>query len=314
MTRNVFVGLGFLLALTTSAIAAPALRSEVTVRSEIVTVGDMFDNAGILAEEGLFRAPAPGTTGTVTIDAVREAASLVGLTEFEAEGIERVRVARPAAVVDTEFLTHLITVDLSQRGILAPDMIADTKFDRPDLVINAEAVVDPARLINLRYMPQSGEFTARFLIAGQDEPVDVTGTIDLLVEAPHLIDTLPAGTVLTQSDIEMRLVPLTTAETSGSARLQDLIGKALARQSRAGMMLKVNDVRAPELVSRNDIVTVFLKSGAMTLTVKGQALSAAAEGDTIPVLNLTTKKVLYGRATAAGTIEITTQPLTVAGL
>jgi flagella basal body P-ring formation protein FlgA len=314
MTRNIFVGLGFLLALTTSAIAAPALRSEVTVRSEIVTVGDMFDNAGILAEEGLFRAPAPGTTGTVTIDAVREAASLVGLTEFEAEGIERVRVARPAAVVDTEFLTHLITVDLSQRGILAPDMIADTKFDRPDLVINAEAVVDPARLINLRYMPQSGEFTARFLIAGQDEPVDVTGTIDLLVEAPHLIDTLPAGTVLTQSDIEMRLVPLTTAETSGSARLQDLIGKALARQSRAGMMLKVNDVRAPELVSRNDIVTVFLKSGAMTLTVKGQALSAAAEGDTIPVLNLTTKKVLYGRATAAGTIEITTQPLTVAGL
>jgi flagella basal body P-ring formation protein FlgA len=314
MTRNVFVGLGFLLALTTSAIAAPALRSEVTVRSEIVTVGDMFDNAGILAEEGLVRAPAPGTTGTVTIDAVREAASLVGLTEFEAEGIERVRVARPAAVVDTEFLTHLITVDLSQRGILAPDMIADTKFDRPDLVINAEAVVDPARLINLRYMPQSGEFTARFLIAGQDEPVDVTGTIDLLVEAPHLIDTLPAGTVLTQSDIEMRLVPLTTAETSGSARLQDLIGKALARQSRAGMMLKVNDVRAPELVSLNDIVTVFLKSGAMTLTVKGQALSAAAEGDTIPVLNLTTKKVLYGRATAAGTIEITTQPLTVAGL
>jgi flagellar basal body P-ring formation protein FlgA len=314
MTRTSLVGLGFLLALTTSVIAAPALRSEVTVRSEIVTVGDMFDNAGILAEEGLFRAPEPGTTGTVTIDAVRQAASLVGLTEFEAGGIERVRVARPAAVVDAEFLTHLITVDLSERGILAPDMIADTRFDRPDLVINAEAVVDPARLINLRYMPQSGEFSARFLIAGKDEPVDVTGTIDLMVEAPHLVDTMPAGTVLTQDDIEMRLVPLTTAETSGSARMEDLIGKALARQSRAGMLLKVNDVRAPELVSRNDIVTVFLRTGPMTLTVKGQALSAAAEGDTIPVLNLTTKKVLYGRATAAGTIEITTQPLTVAGL
>jgi flagella basal body P-ring formation protein FlgA len=314
MTRTILVGLGFLLALTTSAVAAPALRSEVTVRSEIVTVGDMFDDAGLLAEEGLFRAPEPGTTGTVTIDAVRQAASLVGLTEFEAEGIERVRVARPAAVVDTEFLTHLITMDLAQRGILAPDMIADATFDRPELVINAEAVVDPARLINLRYMPQSGEFSARFLIAGKDEPIDVTGTIDLMVEAPHLVDTRPAGTVLTQNDIEMRLVPLTTAETSGSARVEDLVGKALARQSRAGMMLKVNDVRAPELVSRNDIVTVFLKSGAMTLTVKGQALSAAAEGDTIPVLNLMTKKVLYGKATAVGTIEITTQPLTVAGL
>jgi len=314
MTRNILVGLGFLLALTGTAMAAPALRSEVTVRSEIVTVGDMFDDAGILAEEGLFRAPEPGTTGTVTIDAVRQAASLVGLTEFEAEGIERVRVARPAAVVDTEFLTHLITVDLSERGILAPDMIADAKFDNPNLVINAEAVVDPARLINLRYLPQSGEFSARFLVAGQDEPVDVSGSIDFMVEAPHLVGTLPAGTVLTENDIEMRLVPLTTAETSGSARLENLIGQALSRQSRAGMMLKVNDVRPPELISRNDVVTVFLKSGPMTLTVKGQALSAAAVGDTIPVLNLTTKRVLYGKAIAAGTIEIINQPLTVAGL
>lgn len=314
MTRNILVGLGFLLMSTSAAFAEPALRLEVTVRSEIVTVGDMFDNAGLLAEEGLFRAPAPGTTGTVTIDDVRRAASLVGLNEFEAEGIERVRVARPAAIVDAEFLTHLITVDLSERGILAPDMVAETRFDDPNLVINAEAVVDPARLINLRYRPQSGEFSARFLVAGRDEPVDVGGTIELMVEAPHLVDTKPAGTVLTQSDIEMRLVSLATAETSGTARLEDLIGKALARQSRAGMMLKVNDVKPPELVSRNDIVTVFLKTGPMTLTIKGQALSAAAEGDTIPVLNLMSKKILYGRATGAGTIEITTEPLNVAGL
>jgi flagella basal body P-ring formation protein FlgA len=314
MTRNILLGLGFLLALTTSAVAAPALRSEVTVRSEIVTVGDMFDNAGILAEEGLFRAPAPGTTGTVTVDAVRQAASLVGLTEFEADGIERVRVARPAAVVDNEFLTHLITDDLTTRGILAAGMVAEPHYDNPSLSINAEAVVDPARLINLRYMPQSGDFSARFLVAGKDEPVDVTGTIDIMVQAPHLIDTEPAGTVLTPGDIEMRLVPLTTAETSGSARMEDLVGKALTRQSRAGMLLKVSDVRPPEMISRNDVVTVFLRTGPMTLTVKGQAMSAAAIGDTIPVLNLMSKKVLYGKATAEGTIEIIIQPLTVAGL
>jgi flagella basal body P-ring formation protein FlgA len=314
MTRTFLIGLGFFLALGSTALAAPTLRSEVTVRSAIVTVGDMFEDAGILAEEGLFRAPEPGTTGTVTIDAVRQAAALVGLTDFEAEGVERVRVARPAAVVDVEFLTHLISVDLADRGILAPDMVAEPRFSDPGLVINAEAVVDPARLINLRYMPQSGQFSARFIVAGHDDPVDVNGTIDLLIEAPHLIGTLPAGAVLTEGDIEMRLVPLTTAETSGSARLDDLIGKALSRQSRAGMMLKASDVRMPELVSRNDVVTVFLRTGPMTLTVKGQALSAAAAGDTIPVLNLTTKRVLYGKAIAAGTIEIINQPLTVAGL
>lgn len=314
MTRKLFFGLGFFLALTSAAAATPMLRAEVTVRSAIVTVGDMFDNAGILAEEGLFRAPAPGTTGVVTLDAVRQAAALVGLEDFEAEGVERVRVARPAAVVDAEFLSHLITIDLADRGILATGMVAQSRFEDPDLLINAEAVVDPARLINLRYLPQSGQFSARFLIAGRDEPVDVAGTIDLMIEAPHLAATLPAGTILGESDIEMRLVPVGTAESSGAARLDDLVGKALQRQSRAGMMLRVNDVAAPNLVSRNDFVTVYLKAGLMTLTVKGQALGAGAAGDTIPVLNLATRKILYGIAVAAGTIEITSQPLTVAGL
>lgn len=314
MTRNLFIGLGFLLALTGTAAAEPVLRAEVTVRSAIVTVGDMFDDAGILAEEGLFRAPAPGTTGTVSLEDVRHAAALAGITAFGSEGIERVRVARPAAIVDTEFLTHLITVDLSERGILAPDMTAEARFDQPDFVVNAEAVVDPAKLINLRYMPTSGQFNARFLIAGHDEPVDVSGTIDLMVEAPHLVETLPAGAVLREGDIEMRLVPLTTAETSGTARLQDLVGKALSRQSRAGMMLKANDVKLPELISRNDVVTVFLRTGPMTLSVKAQALGAGAMGDTVPVLNLASKKILYGKAIAPGTIEITNGPLTVAGL
>lgn len=314
MTRTILIGLGFLLALGTAAEAAPTLRAEVTVRSSIVTVGDMFDDAGVLAEQGLFRAPAPGTTGTVGLDAVRQAAALVGLTHFTAEGVERVRVARPAAIVDNDFLTHLISDDLATRGILAPDMVVEARYDQRDLLIHAEAVIDPARLVNLRYMPQSGQFNARFLVAGHDEPLDVTGFINLMVEAPHLVNTLPAGAVLSEADIEMRLVPLTTAETSGSARIEDLVGKALQRQSRGGTLLKVKDVRSPELVQRNAIVTVFLKTGPMTLTVKGQALGAGAAGDTVPVLNLASKKVLYGQAVAPGAIEVTIQPLTVAGL
>lgn len=314
MTRNPLLGLALLLLATAPVAAAPALRSEVVVRSQIVTVGDMFDDAGLLAEQGLFRAPAPGTTGVVSIDAVRQAATSIGLTGFTADGIERVRVARPATVIDAEFLTQLITDDLSARGIVAADVVAETHFDEPNLAINAEAIADPARLLNLRYLPGNGSFTARFLVAGHDEPIDVSGTITLMVEAPHLATTLPAGSVLTEQDVEMRLVPLATAESNGSARLQDLVGKALTRQSRAGMMLHANDVAAPQLISRNELVTVYLKAGPMTLTVKGQSLGNAATGDTVAILNLTTKKILYGTAISSGTVEVKTQPLTVAGL
>src|SRR5690606_24229676 len=79
------------IALTTGvADAAPVLKADITVVAEIVTSGDMFDDAGALAERALFRSPQPGTTGIVSLDAVRNAAALVGLTDFVAEGVSRV--------------------------------------------------------------------------------------------------------------------------------------------------------------------------------------------------------------------------------
>ncbi len=61
--------------LATALEAAPVLKAEVSINRPIVTVGDMFDDAGLLAERGLFRAPAPGTTGIVSLEAVRAAAA-----------------------------------------------------------------------------------------------------------------------------------------------------------------------------------------------------------------------------------------------
>jgi flagella basal body P-ring formation protein FlgA len=297
-----------------AALAGPVLKSEVTVTGAIVTVGDMFEDAGELAAAPLFRAPLPGTAGIVSLDAVRQAASAAGIAEFDAEGVIRVRVARDATAIDEATLIALINADLTKRGIASTGVTAVTTLDEPGMVINAEATDRPAALISLRYMPGSGAFAARFVIAGHDKPVDVTGRIDLMIEAPHLVSTMRAGSVLRDTDIEMKLVPLKYAETSGFARRDELIGKALLRQSRAGMMLRSSDVGEPELVSRNDIVTVYFRSGAMTLTVKGQALDGAAKGEPLAVLNLMSRKILTAVAIGDGAVEVFSSPMTVAGL
>ena len=169
-----------------AAHAAPVLKADVTVTSGIVTVGDMFDDVGDLAGKAMFRAPLPGTTGMVSLDAVRNAAALAGVTEFTSEGVSRVRVARASTLVDTSVLGELIAADLRARGIAGDEVTVQAVFDTPDLGFDAEAVPAPAQLMSLRYMPGPETFSARFLIAGTDLPVDLTGRIDLLVEAPHL--------------------------------------------------------------------------------------------------------------------------------
>lgn len=293
--------------------AMPSLRSEVTVNAAIVTVGDMFEDAGRLAELALFRAPQPGTTGVVDLRAIRAAANRIGLAEFENIGIISVPVTRASVTIDTPALGRMIEETLGARGLVPAGAAVELSFDRPDLAFQAEIGDTPARLLSLRYLPGSTSFLARFQIAGTDMPVDVTGNLDLMIEAPHLAGPRAAGTVLTADDIVMKKVPLRYADNTGIVSLDQLLGQQLERPGRANLMLRVGDVVAPQVVARNQMVTVVLRSGPMTLTVKGQALNAASQGQPVQVLNTATRKILSGVALSDGAVEIT-NTLNVAGL
>jgi flagella basal body P-ring formation protein FlgA len=303
-----------LLLLTSTALAAPVLKSDITVSGAIVTVGDMFEDAGLAAENPLFRAPKPGTSGLVQLSDIRSATARIGIESFDTAGLEAVRVTRAATIVDQSTLTTLINQNLANRGVITPGMSADTIFTTAITPLNAEAVPQPASVVSLRYLPNTGAFSARFAIAGIEKPLDVSGNIEMMIEAPHLTDTFPAGTILSPDDIAMRPIPLRFAESTGIARLEDLVGKALKRPSRDGMVLKASDVSAPLAISKNDLVTIYFRQGPMTLTVKGQAVTGATIGAPVQVINLMSKRVISATAIAAGAVEVSNDPLTLAGL
>ena len=296
------------------ASAAPILRAEITVSASVVTVGDMFDDAGVLAEQPLFRSPLPGTTGNVDLAAVRSATARIGLTRFDINGLSQVRVSRAASIVDQTLLADLITKDLRHRGILSEGMMANMLFANPPDTMTVAASETPARLDNLRYLPGNGTFSARFALAGQSQPLDLNGSIEISIEAPHLVAGLPAGTVLRPDHIVMRPLPIQQADAQGIASLDQLVGMALNRQSRDGMLLRASDVSTPLAIAKNDLVTIYYRQGLMTLTVKGQAVTGASEGAPLQVLNLVSKRVISATAIAPGAVEVSTTPVTLAGL
>jgi flagella basal body P-ring formation protein FlgA len=303
-----------LLLLGATALAAPALKGDITVTAGVITVGDMFDEPGLAAEDALFRAPKPGTTGNVTLRDIKAAAARIGIDAFETRGLDSIRVSRAATLIGQTDLAELIRADLANRGILTAGMSADTEFTTAFTALNAAAVETPVSLASLRYAPGNGTFTARFVIAGIDQPLDLSGSIELMIEAPHLVANTAAGTILTPDNIIMRPVPLRFAEASGVARLEDIVGKALSRQSREGMMLKPADLSTPLTIAKNDAVTIYFRRGPMTLTVKGQAVTGATLGAPLQVLNLMSRRVISATAIAAGAVEVSAEPLALAGL
>ncbi len=304
------------LLLASSAMAAPTLRANVSVVGAVVTVGDMFEDAGAHATLPLFRAPAPGTAGMVDIAAVRDAAARAGLSGYATDGLQQVRVERRARQIGPVEIEQLVADDLAFRGLLPPGAEVSLRFSGSVPSFAAEAVDVPAQLLSLSWQPGSTLFSARVSIAGRAAPVDVSGQIELLVEVPHLAQNLKAGSQIGPADIEMKRVPLDYAAQNGVFGMEEIVGKALKRNGRAGLMLRASDLGEPIVVRRNSRVTVVLRTGPLALAMHGQALGDAAVGQPVSVMNPVSKKILNGVAMGDGLVEISTaaDKLQLAGL
>src|SRR5581483_5030304 len=84
--------------------AHPKLKPEAVVTGDVVRVGDLVANAGIIADVPIFRAPDLGATGTVFAEAVRQHA-LVGL---DTAGLSEVTVTRASRAIPAEDIEQRI--------------------------------------------------------------------------------------------------------------------------------------------------------------------------------------------------------------
>src|SRR5436190_18706401 len=76
-------------------IAAPVLRANVSVTTDIVRIGDVIDNAGAAAKIAIYRAPDPGTTGTLPVAQVISALrahQVIGVTTGDLREISVTRL------------------------------------------------------------------------------------------------------------------------------------------------------------------------------------------------------------------------------
>ena len=83
-----------------------------------------------------------------------------------------------------------------------------------------------------------------------------------------------------------------------------LAGRQLRRPAGAGSVLTPDMVEAQKLVRRGDLVTVIGRAGPMEVRSQGKALRDGAEGDRIPVENSSSRRVVEGKVTAGGQVEV----------
>ena len=78
----------------------------------------------------------------------------------------------------------------------------------------------------------------------------------------------------------------------------------MRKQLRAGQVLKLADLGKPDLVQRDDGVTLIYETTGLYLTMRGKALESGTEGDTVSVLNLQSKRAVSGVVIGRGQVAI----------
>jgi flagella basal body P-ring formation protein FlgA len=109
--------------------------------------------------------------------------------------------------------------------------------------------------------------------------------------------------LIKSSDVVVERRP--KAELGGDAARRDrVVGMQARRQLRAGQPLKLADLVKPDLVQRDQTVTLIYEATGLYLTIRGKALEGGTEGDVVSVLNLQSKRTVTGTVIGRGQVAI----------
>jgi len=285
----------------------PALRANVTVADEVVRIGDLVENAGPVADIPVFRAPDLGTTGAVSTDRVIEAIRPHQLIDIDTRGLAEVVVTRSARTITPQEISDRIAQVLSTQFQLGDAHDISLNFDLPvhPLEVESSATGD-LQALALNYDTRSGRFDVTLGLPSslvlQRHSAHFTGVAIQTVDAVTVDHPIERGQLLQASDLVVLRRP--RVQSGGLADMKSAVGLAARRQLRPGQPIQVSDLMKPNIVQRDDTVTLVYEAPGLVLTLRGQAQEAGALGDTISVLNQQTKRVVQGVVSGPGRVMV----------
>src|SRR5581483_842010 len=250
-------------------IAAPVLRAQVTVESDIVRVGDMVENAGTAAQIAIYRSPDLGTTGTVPtaqVISVLQAHQVIGV---ETRDIKAVTVTRLARLIDAKEIESQVAHAIEHRSGLGDAANLTLTFDREVQDLRLEARNDGAlQPVAVRYDPRSGRFDVSLVttsdVGNASSKLRFTGTVIETVEAAILTRNVERNEVLKSSDVVTERRPKAEIGNDAASRGQ-AVGMQMRKSVRAGQALHGIDLGRPDLVQKDANVTLIYETAGLYL-------------------------------------------------
>ncbi len=289
---------------------APTLKANVTVAGDVVRIGDLVENAGASADIAIFRAPDPGETGAVPVARVIEALRPHNVPGLNTRGLSEVLVSRAGRTIPLKEIEARIVSAFAQKYGFGEARNLSVTLDREARGLNVEPSADgELQVARANVEPRSGRFEIVFDLPGsaiaRRTLLRYTGTVVETFEIATPAHPIARGEILRPADLVIDRRPKSAIGSEPPIPAEQAAGLAARQALRAGQVLRRTDLMRPELVARNETVTILYEVPGVLLTLRGKALESGAEGDVINVQNMQSKRIMQGVVAGPGRVIVT---------
>lgn len=295
------------------------LRANISVTSEIVRIGDLFDNAGGAAEIPVFRAPSPGHSGFLTASRITYALRNHGLRWNNPYRIDEVAVHREGRRIPLSEIEDAIGQRISKLDGDSDAEDLEIEFDRGSepLVVPVDAI-GSLQILHADFEPRSGRFVAVVSTsrdAAGESRRKYTGRAVEVATVPVITRTVSRGEHITGADVAMTRVKRSAVPASALFDESDVIGMVSRRTLRSGAVVRAHDVERPQVVRKSDLVTVVYAMPGLLLSTKAVAMESGGKGDVVTIMNPRSKRIIEAVVTGPSAVSaLAPRPLRSAAL
>jgi len=240
------------------------------------------------------------------IEAVR-AHALIGL---DTGGLSEVVVIRASRTIPAKEVEDIVAAALSKQFNLGEPKNIAVNFERELRMIQVEpSARGTPRIARLNFDVRSGRFDATLEIPTSvvnRGMLRLSGRAAATVEVVTLLRPIDRGGLVKHADVLIERRPRAEVGRDIITDSEQVIGFAARVALPGGRPLRIADLMKPELVQRNETVTLVYEVPGITITVRGKAAEGGAEGDVISVLNEQSKRTVQGVVVGPGRVVVST--------
>lgn len=166
-----------------------------------------------------------------------------------------------------------------------------------------------AEVVDYIYSPHSNFFSAKFQWISDHSTNElpsfiIEGYAYPLVQIPVVKYPIMMGKKIIQDDLTTSHIRLDRLHGTILTNQEDLIGMVAQLSIMPHQPIQSRQVKSALMIIKNSFVTMQLKTNDMAVATQGKALTDGRKGEFIPVMNISSKKILQGKVIDENIVEI----------